>query len=299
LQSTASALGKPLRIRPKKHMSRIKPLFDRLNAENRAAFIPYIMGGDPDFETSLKLMKQLPGAGADIIELGVPFTDPMADGPTIQAAALRSLKSGQTLAKTLEMVHSFRNEDDETPVVLMGYYNPFYAYGPEKFIRDASDAGVDGLIIVDLPAEEDAELCIPAKAQNIDFIRLTTPTTDDARLPAVIKNTSGFVYYVSVAGITGKASGDMTAVKAALSRIKAASGLPVAVGFGIKTAEKAREFAKFADAVVVGSALVDLGAKSYGNPGLEAEAAEADNGVNAVLRLARDISGAIRAARNA
>lgn len=278
-------------------MSRIKPLFDRLHAENRAAFIPYIMGGDPDYETSLQLMKQLPGAGADIIELGVPFTDPMADGPAIQAAALRSLKSGQTLAKTLEMVRSFRDEDDKTPIVLMGYYNPFYAYGPDKFIADAKKAGVDGLIIVDLPAEEDAELCIPARRQGIDFIRLTTPTTDDARLPAVIKNTSGFVYYVSVAGITGKASGETAAVRAALARIKAASGLPVAVGFGVKTAEKAREFAKFADAVVVGSALVDLGAKTIEKPALEEGRGEADNGVNAVLRLARDISGAIRAAR--
>ncbi|WDI32581.1 tryptophan synthase subunit alpha [Hyphococcus flavus] len=294
----ASTLGKPLRIRPEKLMSRIKNLFDRLKAENRAAFIPYIMGGDPDYETSLRLMKELPDGGADIIELGVPFTDPMADGPAIQAAALRSLKSGQTLAKTLEMVRSFRAEDNETPVVLMGYYNPFYAYGPKKFLGDARDAGVDGLIIVDLPAEEDAELCLPARETGLDFIRLTTPTTDDTRLPTVIKNTSGFVYYVSIAGITGKDSGETEAVKSALARIKAASGLPIAVGFGIKTAEKAREFAKFADAVVVGSALVDLWAKTIENRGLEASAAEADNAVNAVLRLARDISGAIRAARN-
>ncbi len=278
-------------------MSRIKPLFERLTAEDRAAFIPYIMGGYPDYETSLALMKKLPGAGADIIELGVPFTDPMADGPAIEAAGLRALKSGQTLAKTLEMVRSFRKEDDLTPVVLMGYYNPFYAYGPEKFVTDASAAGVDGLIIVDLPAEEDAELCLPAKAAGIDFIRLTTPTTDDQRLPAVIKNSSGFVYYVSVAGITGKASGETEAVKAALARIKEASGLPMAVGFGIKTAEKAREFAKFADAVVVGSALVDVFAKTYQKPALEARPGEADNAINAVLTLARDISGAVRAAR--
>lgn len=278
-------------------MSRIKALFDRLKAENRAAFIPYMMGGDPDYATSLELMKKLPGAGADIIELGVPFTDPMADGPAIQAAGLRALKSGQTVAKTLEMVKSFRISDDKTPIILMGYYNPFYAYGPEKFVADAKAAGVDGLIVVDLPAEEDAELCLPARAKGLDFIRLTTPTTDDARLPAVIKNTSGFVYYVSVAGITGKASGERQAVSTALARIKKASGLPVAVGFGVKTAEKAQEFAKFADAVVVGSALVSELAKAYETQGLEAERGKADNAVNAVLRLAADISGAIRAAR--
>lgn len=278
-------------------MSRIKALFDRLEAENRAAFIPYMMGGDPDYETSLALMKKLPGAGADIIELGVPFTDPMADGPAIQAAGLRALKSGQTVAKTLEMVRSFRSRDDETPIVLMGYYNPFYAYGPEKFVQHAREAGVDGLIVVDLPAEEDAELCLPARAEGLDFIRLTTPTTDDARLPAVIKNTSGFVYYVSVAGITGRASGETEAVASALKRIKKASGLPVAVGFGVKTAEKAKEFAIYADAVVVGSALVSALAKAYETQGLEAGRGEADNVVNAVLRLAADISGAIRAAR--
>ncbi len=279
-------------------MSRIKALFDRLTAQNRAAFIPYIMGGDPDYATSLKLLKALPGAGADLIELGVPFTDPMADGPAIEAAGLKALKGGQTLAKTLEMVRSFRSEDDATPIILMGYYNPFFSYGPEKFVADARAAGVDGLIIVDLPAEEDAELCLPARAQGIDFIRLTTPTTDDARLPVVIKNTSGFVYYVSVAGVTGKASGEAQSVETALARIKAASGLPVAVGFGVKTAEKAQEFAKFADAVVVGSALVDRLAKTYGEPGLEGETAAADNAVNAVLRLASDISGAIHTARD-
>ncbi|WP_425410326.1 tryptophan synthase subunit alpha [Hyphococcus sp.] len=278
-------------------MSRINALFTRLKTENRAAFVPYIMGGDPDYATSMDLLKRMPGAGADMIELGVPFTDPMADGPAIEAAGLRALKAGQTLAKTLEMVRSFRTEDDQTPVVLMGYYNPFYAYGPEKFVTDAVAAGVDGLIIVDLPAEEDAELCAPARAQGVDFIRLTTPTTDDNRLPAVIKNSSGFVYYVSIAGVTGKASGDTAAVAAALARIKKASCLPVAVGFGVKTAETAREFAKFADAVVVGSALVSELAKARGTQGLEARPGEADNGVNAVLKLAADISGAIRAAR--
>lgn len=279
-------------------MSRIKARFDKLKAENRAAFIPFIMAGDPDGAASLALLKKLPAAGADLIELGVAFTDPMADGPAIAAAGLRALKSGQTLRKTLEMVRSFRTEDDETPIILMGYYNPFYSYGPETFVADAKEAGVDGLIIVDLPPEEDAELCLPARAAGLDFIRLATPTTDDARLPAVVKNTSGFVYYVSVAGITGKAAGEKDAVKAALDRLRAASGLPAAVGFGIKTGEKAREFAVFADAVVVGSALVDEFAKNLENPPLEAGPGDADNAVNAVLRLAQDISGAIRAARH-
>ena len=273
-------------------MSRIKARFDRLKAENRAAFIPFIMAGDPDEAASLALLKSLPAAGADLIELGVAFTDPMADGPAIAAAGLRALKSGQTLRKTLDMVRSFRAGDDDTPIILMGYYNPFYAYGPEKFGADAKAAGVDGLIIVDLPPEEDEELCLPAQAGGLDFIRLATPTTDDARLPAVVRNTSGFVYYVSVAGITGKAAGQTETVRTALDRLRAASGLPAAVGFGIKTGDKAREFAAFADAVVVGSALVDEFAKA-----LEARPGETDNAVNAVLRLAQDISGAIRAAR--
>ncbi|WP_411819370.1 tryptophan synthase subunit alpha [Hyphococcus formosus] len=273
-------------------MSRIKTRFDQLRAENRAAFIPFVMAGDPDTETSLELLKKLPGAGADLIELGVAFTDPMADGPSVAAAGLRALESGQTLRKTLDMVRSFRTQDDETPIILMGYYNPFYAYGPQQFVADAKAAGVDGLIIVDLPPEEDEELCLPARAAGLDFIRLATPTTDDARLPSVVKNTSGFVYYVSVAGITGKAAGEKAIVEDALNRIRAASGLPAAVGFGIKTAEKAKEFAGFADAVVVGSALVDEFAKA-----LEARPGEADNAINAVLTLASDISGAIRAAR--
>ncbi len=278
-------------------MSRIKTRFEKLGAENRAAFIPFIMAGDPDMAASLDLLKKLPGAGADIIELGVAFTDPMADGPAIQAAGLRALKAGQTLRKTLEMVRLFRAEDAETPIILMGYYNPFYAYGVDAFLKDAKKAGVDGLIIVDLPPEEDGEMCLPAQAAGIDFIRLATPTTDDARLPEVIKNTSGFVYYVSVAGITGKGVGAGGAVEKAVSRIKKASGLPVAVGFGVKTPEKAGNFAAFADAVVVGSALVDELAKSLGSGALEAGPGGTDNGVNAVLRLARDISHAVRAAR--
>lgn len=273
-------------------MSRIKARFDKLRAENRAAFIPFIMAGDPDAAQSLELLRRLPAAGADVIELGVAFTDPMADGPAIAAAGLRALRAGQSLPKTLDMVRSFREEDKDTPIILMGYYNPFYAYGPERFVADARAAGVDGLIIVDLPPEEDAELCLPARAAGLDFIRLATPTTDDARLPAVVRNTSGFVYYVSIAGITGKGAGDAAAVRAALDRLRDASGLPAAVGFGVRTPEKAREFAVFADAVVVGSALVDEFAKS-----LEAAPGNADNAVNAVLRLARDISEAIRGAR--
>ncbi len=278
-------------------MSRIKDRFEKLAAENRAAFIPFIMAGDPDEATSLDLLKKLPGAGADIIELGVAFTDPMADGPAIQAAGLRALKSDQTLKKTLDLVRAFRTEDSHTPIILMGYYNPFYAYGGDAFLKDAKAAGVDGLIIVDLPPEEDAELCLPAKAAGLDFIRLATPTTDDERLPEVVKNISGFVYYVSVAGITGKNAGGGASVSAAVTRLKAASGLPVAVGFGVKTAEKAREFAVFADAVVVGSALVEELAKNLIEGPLEADRFKTDNAVNAVLSLASDISNAVHTAR--
>ncbi len=276
-------------------MSRIKARFEKLKAENRTAFVPFIMAGDPNLDASLTLLRGLPAAGADIIELGVAFTDPMADGPAIQAAGLRALDAGQTLHKTLEMVRSFRTDDDETPIILMGYYNPFYTYGVDIFLRDAKSAGVDGLIIVDLPPEEDGELCLPAQAAGVDFIRLATPTTDNARLPEVLKNTSGFVYYVSVAGITGKVAGVIPAVTDAVQRIRNASSLPVAVGFGIKTKEKAREFAGFADAVVVGSALVDVLAR-----GLEDERLEADNidhAVKAVLKLSRDMSQAVHTAR--
>ena len=278
-------------------MSRIKDCFNRLAKEDRAAFVPFIMAGDPDLATSLDLLEKLPGAGADIIELGIPFTDPMADGPAIQAAGLRALKNGQTLKKTLEMVSAFRKKNETTPIILMGYYNPFYSYGASAFLKDATAAGVDGLIIVDLPPEEDAELCLPARAAGIDFIRLTTPTTDDARLPEVLKNTSGFIYYVSVAGITGKKAGQNASVSAAVARLKSASDLPIAVGFGIKTAEKAREFAQFADAVVVGSALVDTLCQNLDDDPLEGSPFKADNAVNAVLSLAGDISGAVRSAR--
>jgi len=271
---------------------RIAARFAALASEGRAAFIPFVMAGDPDYETSLKLVKALPGAGADLIEIGVCFTDPMADGPAIQAAGLRALKSGQTLRKTLEMVRSFRKGDDATPIILMGYFNPIYAYGVDLFVKEALEAGVDGLIVVDLPPEEDAELCLPARAAGLDFIRLATPTTDAARLPAVLKNASGFLYYVSVAGITGAKTGDAVAVNEAVARLKASSALPVAVGFGIKTPEKAAETARIADAVVVGSALVERLAAA-----VDASDGEADNAVNPVLSLARDIGGAVRAAR--
>ena len=215
------------------------------------------MAGDPDPETSLDIIKALPKAGADIIEIGMPFTDPMADGPSIQAAGLRALKAGMTLKKTLEMVRGFRKDDDATPLVLMGYYNPIYIYGVDKFLADAKTAGVDGLIIVDLPPEEDNELCLPAMKAGLNFIRLATPTTDDKRLPAVLANTSGFVYYVSITGITGSASADSKAVGEAVARIKRHTKLPVCVGFGIRTPEAARAIAENADGAVVGTALVD------------------------------------------
>lgn len=283
-------------------MGRIAERFETLAAEGRAGFIPFIMGGDPDFETSLKLLKALPAAGADLIELGVAFTDPMADGPVIQAAGLRALGAGQTLKLTLEMVRLFREDDDKTPIILMGYYNPFYAYGTEAFIADAKAAGVDGLIIVDLPPEEDEEMCAPARAAGLDFIRLATPTTDAARLPTVLKNTSGFIYYVSVAGVTGKNTGDLSAVGGAIATLKKAANLPVALGFGVKTAEMAKAFALEADAVVVGSALVGALADEVAPEGapapLEGRAGAFDNGVNAVLNLARDIADAVRTARS-
>ncbi len=237
-------------------MGRISTAFDRLRAENRKAFVAYIMAGDPDLETSLQIMRGLPGAGVDVIELGVPFTDPMADGGTIQLAGQRALASGQTLAKTLDMVRRFRKEDADTPIVLMGYYNPIYNRGVETFLKDASEAGVDGLIVVDLPPEEDSELCLPALKAGLDFIRLTTPTTDDARLPAVTQNTSGFVYYVSITGITGAAEADPATVAPDVKRIQNASGLPVVVGFGVKTPQNAQAIAGVADGVVVGSAIV-------------------------------------------
>ncbi|MFE3838572.1 tryptophan synthase subunit alpha [Pseudogemmobacter sonorensis] len=241
--------------------SRIDQTFARLKAQGRKAFVSYIMGGDPDAETSLAVMKGLPGAGVDIIELGMPFTDPMADGPTIQAAGQRALEGGMTMDRVLDLVRAFRTDDTTTPIVLMGYYNPIYSRGVPRFLEDAVAAGIDGLIVVDLPPEEDEELCLPAQAAGLNFIRLATPTTDDARLPTVLRNTSGFVYYVSITGITGAASAQATDVGPEVARIKAATDLPVIVGFGITTPEAARSIAAVADGCVVGSAIVkDIGA---------------------------------------
>jgi tryptophan synthase alpha chain len=242
--------------------TRIDTRFAALKQEGRAALVTFTMAGDPDYDTSLAIAKALPKAGADVIELGMPFTDPMADGPAIQAAGLRALAAGQNMIKTLKLVREFRKEDNATPIVLMGYYNPIYIYGVDRFLVDAKAAGVDGLIVVDLPPEEDDELCLPTLKAGLNFIRLATPTTDDKRLPAVLSNTSGFVYYVSITGITGAAAPDASKVSAAVARIKRHTKLPVAVGFGVRTAEQARAIAENADGVVVGSALVDALRKS-------------------------------------
>jgi len=238
------------------HMTRIDTTFATLKSERRKAFVAYIMAGDPDLETSLSIMQGLPDAGVDVIELGVPFTDPMADGPTIQLAGQRALDGGQTLDKTLDMVRRFRADNDTTPIVLMGYYNPIYSMGVERFLDKATDAGIDGLIVVDLPPEEDSELCLPAQAAGLNFIRLATPTTDDKRLPKVLQNTSGFVYYVSITGITGAAAAQATQVGPEVARIKAQTDLPVIVGFGISTPQTAQDIASVADGCVVGSAIV-------------------------------------------
>ena len=245
-------------------MSRIDATFARLRAEGRRAFVSFVMAGDPDPEASLAIVRGLPAAGVDVIELGMPFTDPMADGPAIQLAGQRALAAGMTLRKTLDLVRAFRQGDDATPIVLMGYYNPIYAMGPEHFLAEAAAAGVDGLIIVDLPPEEDAELCLPARAAGLNFIRLATPTTDDRRLPTVLRNTSGFVYYVSITGITGSAEATAEAVGPEVARIKAKTDLPVCVGFGIRSPEAAREIARVADGAVVGSAIVDRIGKGDG-----------------------------------
>jgi tryptophan synthase alpha chain len=237
-------------------MTRIDAKFAALRAEGRRAFVAYVMAGDPDYDTSLELVRGLPGAGVDIIELGMPFTDPMADGPTIQLAGQRALAAGQTLERTLDMARALREIDDTTPIVMMGYYNPIYSRGVERFLKDAKAAGIDGLIVVDLPPEEDDELCIPAQAAGLNFIRLATPTTDDKRLPKVLENTSGFVYYVSITGITGAAAASAADVAPEVARIKAQTDLPVIVGFGIRTPDSAREIAAVADGAVVGTAIV-------------------------------------------
>jgi tryptophan synthase alpha chain len=272
--------------------TRIDRRMAKLKAEGRPALVTYFMGGDPDYETSLSIMKALPRAGADVIELGMPFSDPMADGPAIQAAGLRALKGGQTLAKTLAMAAEFRRADDETPIVLMGYYNPIYVYGVERFLTDAKASGIDGLIVVDLPPEMDEELCIPALEAGVNFIRLATPTTDDRRLPKVLQNTSGFVYYVSMTGITGSALPDTSKVAAAVQRIKGHTDLPVCVGFGVKTASQARVIGQAADGVVVGTAIVNAVANVLGPDGRKtADPAEA------VATLVGGLAQGVRQAR--
>lgn len=269
---------------------RIKARFDALKEEGRGGLVTFITAGDPDYDTSLEIVKGLPKAGADLIEIGMPFTDPMADGPAIQAAGLRALKNGQTLAKTLDIVGEFRADNQDTPVILMGYYNPIYSYGVERFLKEARDAGVDGLIVVDLPPEEDGELCIPSAKAGVNFIRLTTPTTVGERLPVVLNDyTSGFVYYVSILGITGTKSASDAQIQEAVSRLKAHTDLPIAVGFGIKTPEQAKAVADVADAAVVGSAIVDkikdnLDENGQAKPGL----------AQAVLDYVSDLAQGVR-----
>ncbi|MGC1563327.1 MAG: tryptophan synthase subunit alpha [Bradyrhizobium sp.] len=274
--------------------ARIDARFTELKKQGRAAFITFVMAGDPDPMTSLEIIKALPKAGSDIIEIGMPFTDPMADGPAIQAAGLRALKAGMTLRKTLAMVREFRRGDGTTPLVLMGYYNPIYIYGVDEFLADAKAAGVDGLIVVDLPPEEDSELCLPAMQAGLNFIRLATPTTDDKRLPAVLANTSGFVYYVSITGITGSAGADSAAVAQAVARIKRHTKLPVCVGFGIRTPDAARAIAGKADGAVVGTALVDALRAS-----LDANGNATGKTVDAVAGLAAALAEGVRGARQA
>ena len=274
--------------------TRIDARFAQLTKEGRSAFVTFLMAGDPDPKTSLDIVKAMPKAGADIIEIGMPFTDPMADGPSIQAAGLRALKAGMTLKKTLELVRGFRKEDNATPLVLMGYYNPIYIYGVDAFLADAKSAGVDGLIIVDLPPEEDAELCVPALKAGLNFIRLATPTTDDKRLPAVLANTSGFVYYVAITGITGSAAADSGVVGEAVARIKRHTDLPVCVGFGIRTPEAAAAIAERANGAVVGTALVDALSGS-----LDGQGHATEKTVSAVADLAAALAQGVRGARQA
>lgn len=268
--------------------TRIDTRFAKLGAEGRAALVTFVMAGDPDPATSLAIIKALPAAGADLIEIGMPFTDPMADGPAVQAAGLRALAAGETLAGTLKLVREFRAGDQSTPIILMGYYNPIYIYGVDRFLVDAKAAGIDGLIVVDLPPEEDDELCKPALAAGLNFIRLATPTTDDARLPKVLTNTSGFVYYVSIAGITGAATPDFGKVATAVARIKSHTNLPVAVGFGVKTAADAAAIAAGADGVVVGSTLVDAVRHS-----LDANGKATAKTVESVVALVKNIASGV------
>src|SRR6266849_5967921 len=272
--------------------TRIDRRFEELKSQGRAALVTFLTAGDPDPETSLALLRAVPAAGADVVELGMPFTDPMADGPAIQLSSQRALKAGQTLKKTLEMVRAFRRADDATPLVLMGYFNPIYVYGVDRFLRDAKSAGVDGLIVVDLPPEEDEELCLPALKAGVNFIRLATPTTDDKRLPAVLANSSGFVYYVSVAGITGAAAPDAGRVAEAVARIKRHTKVPVAVGFGVRTAEAAAAIARGADGVVIGSALIDALKGS-----LDGSGRATARTVPAVTDLVAQLAAGVRSAR--
>jgi tryptophan synthase alpha chain len=269
--------------------SRIDRRFAALKKEGRAGLITFVTAGDPNYATSEKILFGLPAAGADLIELGMPFSDPMADGPAIQASSLRALKSGQTMVKTLELVRAFRARDSDTPIVLMGYYNPIYVYPSERFLDDAKAAGVDGLIIVDMPPEADAELCLPAMARGLHFIRLATPTTDAKRLPAVLANTSGFLYYISITGITGAASPEVAAVQAQVAQIKKATKLPVAVGFGVKSPEQARAIATGADAVAVGTAVVNAVRETLGSRGEPTGKTVAN-----VLDLVKSLSQALR-----
>jgi len=273
---------------PAPDSGRIEKRFAALKAEGRGGFVTFITAGDPDYETSLSIIKGLPGAGADVIELGMPFTDPMADGPAIQAAGLRALENGQTLKKTLAMSKALRETDEDVPIVLMGYYNPIYSYGVDRFLADAKVSGVDGLIVVDLPPEEDEELCIPALEAGVNFIRLATPTTDDVRLPVVLNNTSGFVYYVSITGITGTKKIVTNVVSEAVERIKRHTDIPIAVGFGIKTAEEVREIVKTADAAVVGTAIVEKVRTGMEN-GLSG-----DTLVQFVLAFVSELAGGVR-----
>lgn len=273
---------------------RLSSGFARCRNEARAALVTFITAGDPDHATSLAILKGLPAAGADIVELGMPFTDPMADGPAVQAAGLRALKSGETLTKTLDLVRDFRSSDDGTPIILMGYYNPIYVYGVARFLADAKAAGVDGLIAVDLPPEEDDELCLPALQAGLAFIRLATPTTDDRRLPKVLQNTKGFVYYVSITGVTGAATPDFSNVAAAVARIKRHTALPVAVGFGVKTPDHAAAVAACADAVVVGSSIVEVVRNS-----LDAEGRASAGTVSAVTSLVSSLAAGVARVRKA
>ena len=272
--------------------SRLDRRFQALRDEGRGGLVAFVTAGDPDLETGYELFRRLPEAGADLIELGIAFTDPMADGPAIQEAGLRALKAGVTLAKTLDMVRRFRTEDDDTPVILMGYYNPIYSYGVDRFLKDATAAGVDGLIMVDMPPEEDEELCLPALDAGVAFIRLATPTTDDARLPAVLRNTSGFVYYVSITGTTGAASAADADITAAVERLKKHTDLPVAVGFGIRTPEQAAAVARVADAAVVGTAIVSRIAENLDDSGTALPQL-----ADSVLELVSSLADGVRGAR--